>query len=167
MEFLYSEVTKSIEIEVKPKYEEEYSSIQDDVYTLSSSVFNLDSNGHIAMNSNSEFVFSYTIKITNLGKDTVQLVDRHWLIHSGGKLIAEVQGEGVVGVQPVLEQGASHVYTSNVVIPYPEGSMEGSYRFVSVKCGGVNSLNQISAMNKENFLVKIPRFDLIYPGLLH
>ena len=138
MEYPYSEITRSVEISVKPAFEENYSVVCQD-FLMPDSV--------------NEFVYSYTIKITNLGSGTVQLIDRHWLIYSNGKLTAEVQGDGVVGVQPVLRCGTSHVYQSNVVIPQPEGFMEGSYRFVDE--------------NNESFLVKIPKFDLIYPGLFH
>lgn len=99
------------------------------------------------------FAFSYTITIENLGQDSVQLLERHWVIFSGGEQIAEVVGPGVVGVQPVLGAGEAFEYTSGAVIHDPIGSMHGSYTFRSA--GG------------EYFQVTIPQFDLFYPLVVH
>jgi ApaG protein len=52
-----------------------------------------------------EWVFQYTVRITNLGRETVQLVSRHWIITDGFERIEEVRGPGVVGAQPVLAPG--------------------------------------------------------------
>ena len=40
-----------------------------------------------------------------------------------------VDGEGVVGEQPVLEPGQSHDYVSGCPLTTPFGSMEGFYTF--------------------------------------
>src|SRR5437773_10539928 len=54
-----------------------------------------------------EWFFHYTVRITNEGDDTVQLLSRHWVITDGGGQIQEVRGPGVVGEQPVLAPGES------------------------------------------------------------
>lgn len=74
-----------------------------------------------------KFVFAYFITIENLGGETVQLLRRHWTIrHSTGK-IEEVDGEGVVGKQPVIPPGHAHEYHSFCILESMEGSMEGTY----------------------------------------
>ncbi len=99
------------------------------------------------------FAFSYSITVKNGSEDTVQLMERHWLIESAERQIGEVTGAGVVGVQPVLEPGADFSYTSSVVINDPVGAMKGSYVFRR-SSGGF-------------FVVQIPRFKLVYPSLFH
>ena len=76
-----------------------------------------------------QFVFSYHVRIENLGDRTAQLVWRHWFIHDpiGGD--QEVEGEGVVGQQPRLEPGETFEYQSFCVLQSPEGHMEGNYQF--------------------------------------
>lgn len=111
---------------------------------------------HIEENSepdNDVFTFAYTVRIENLGSEPVQLLERHWLIMSNGVRIAEVVGPGVVGLQPSIAPGGIHEYSSSAVIQDPVGSMEGSYTFKTD--GG------------KYFEVKIPRFDLLYPVMLH
>lgn len=76
---------------------------------------------------NHKFVFAYFITIDNLGALPVQLLRRHWIIrHSSGKT-EEVEGEGVVGKQPLIDPGRSHEYNSYCILETMEGSMEGSY----------------------------------------
>jgi ApaG protein len=94
------------------------------------------------------FAFSYTVRIENRSEQTVQLLERHWLIESAGEQIGEVVGPGVVGLQPILEPGQHFEYTSLTVIKDPVGSMRGSY-ILSRQGGGF-------------FTVKIPRFSLVY-----
>lgn len=99
------------------------------------------------------YVFAYAIRIENKSSATVQLLERHWFIESAGEQINEVQGPGVVGVQPVLEPGGSFEYTSSTVIQDPIGAMYGTYIF-SRKTGGF-------------FTVQIPRFKLLYPMMFN
>ena len=77
-----------------------------------------------------EFVFAYTVRITNEGERTAQLVSRHWIITDGAGRIQEVRGDGVVGAQPVLNPGQSFEYTSGCALPTQFGTMEGTYRMV-------------------------------------
>ena len=74
-----------------------------------------------------KFVFGYFIRIENHGAHEVQLLRRHWFIHDGPAQAKEVEGEGVVGRQPVIPPGGSHEYNSFCVLESFEGSMEGTY----------------------------------------
>ncbi len=77
-----------------------------------------------------EWVFEYTVRITNLGAETVQLLSRHWIITDALERVHEVKGPGVVGEQPVLAQGASFQYSSWCPLKTPTGSMHGTYQMV-------------------------------------
>lgn len=77
-----------------------------------------------------EYVFAYTVKITNEGAETAQLRSRHWIITDGGGNVQEVKGDGVVGAQPVLRPGQSFEYTSGCALRTPRGSMRGTYEMV-------------------------------------
>lgn len=99
------------------------------------------------------YAFAYTVTIENLSGETVQLLKRHWIVSSGGAEYMQVKGDGVVGEQPVLESQDGFRYSSGTVIKDPVGSMHGSYTFRTQEGG--------------QFEVSIPRFDLIYPHLVH
>jgi ApaG protein len=92
------------------------------------------------------FVFVYFIRIENLGDRTVQLMWRHWDIHDDVAGDTEVEGEGVVGEQPVLAPGEVHEYNSFCVLRGRSGYMEGWYEF---KCS-----------DGTRFRASIPRFVL-------
>src|SRR5678809_1382294 len=47
-----------------------------------------------------QWVFHYTVRITNEGETTVQLLSRHWIIKDATGHVEEVKGPGVVGEQP-------------------------------------------------------------------
>jgi ApaG protein len=79
----------------------------------------------------SRWFFLYTVIITNQGKETVQLVTRHWIITDATGHVEEVRGPGVVGQQPVLEPGQSFEYTSGCPLGSPYGSMKGTYQMVT------------------------------------
>lgn len=78
-----------------------------------------------------EFFFAYRIRIANEGRETVQLLARHWTITDAHGRIEEVEGPGVVGEQPVLSPGESFEYTSACPLPTSFGSMQGTYRMVT------------------------------------
>ncbi|MEQ9773063.1 Co2+/Mg2+ efflux protein ApaG [Pectobacterium jejuense] len=99
------------------------------------------------------FVFAYTITVRNLGRHAVQLLGRYWLITNGNGRQTEVQGEGVVGEQPIIQPGGEFQYTSGAVIETPLGTMEGHYHMVD---------HQGKA-----FQVSIPVFRLAIPSLIH
>jgi ApaG protein len=73
------------------------------------------------------FVFTYRIRIENVGDQPATLRWRHWYVHDPAGVDSEVQGEGVVGVEPVLRPGGVHEYESYCVLQGPEGHMEGYY----------------------------------------
>jgi ApaG protein len=78
-----------------------------------------------------EWFFLYTIRIENQATETVQLVNRHWIITDANGHIEEVRGPGVVGKQPVLKNGDSFEYTSGCPLKTPFGSMRGTYEMVT------------------------------------
>lgn len=71
----------------------------------------------------------YHIRIENNSHERVKLVSRHWRITDGHDRVSHVDGEGVVGEQPVLQPGKSHDYVSGCPLATPFGSMEGFYTF--------------------------------------
>jgi ApaG protein len=100
-----------------------------------------------------QWFFLYTITITNEGRETVQLISRHWIITDGGGRVEEVKGPGVVGQQPVLRAGEAFTYTSGCPLTTPFGTMEGTYQMVS--------------QTEESFDVKIAPFTLSEPYTVH
>jgi len=78
----------------------------------------------------SEYLFAYTVRISNVGDEAAQLVSREWIITHGDGREERVVGPGVVGQQPLLTPGQSFDYTSFCPLPTPVGSMHGSYRMV-------------------------------------
>src|SRR5712675_1020508 len=103
---MYRAVTSQIEVTVEPNFLPERSSVE-----------------------KRQYFWSYTIVITNTGKETVQLRTRHWIITDAAGRKQEVRGEGVVGEQPVLAPGERFEYTSGV--PLPTASKSTCRRFRS------------------------------------
>jgi len=101
----------------------------------------------------SQFVFIYHISIRNEGVVPAQLISRHWLITDANGQVQEVEGEGVIGEQPVISPGGEHRYNSFCVLETPVGCMEGSYQMV--------------AEDGTAFEAPIPAFTLAVPGTLH
>ncbi|PCC73377.1 ApaG protein [Nannocystis exedens] len=83
--------------------------------------------GGRALPEGARFVFAYTIRISNTGDAPAQLCRRHWFITDAHGGVREVEGEGVVGSQPLLHPGESFEYTSGCVLETPHGAMHGSY----------------------------------------
>jgi ApaG protein len=94
--------------------------------------------------------WSYHIRIENHGDEAAQLLTRHWKITDGRGQVSHVDGDGVVGEQPVLEPGGSHDYVSGCPLPTPSGCMEGHFRFIRE--------------DGNSFLAQIPRFQLNAPA---
>lgn len=94
------------------------------------------------------YYFSYRIRIENNSEETVQLMRRHWYIFDGTGEKSEVEGEGVVGQQPVLKPGESYEYESACNLNSEFGCMHGLYTFVRDR-------------DHKVFDVEIPRFELI------
>jgi len=94
--------------------------------------------------------WAYHIRIENGGEQAVQLLTRHWIITDGRGARHEVQGDGVVGDQPLIEPGESYDYVSGCPLKTPNGGMEGSYGMI----GEDGSL----------FDAEIPYFPLLAPA---
>jgi ApaG protein len=122
----YRAVTRQIEVKVAPRFLPDRSSPE---------------NGY--------FFWAYTITLTNLGRETVQLKTRHWRITDAQGRLQEVRGAGVVGEEPVLKPGQNFEYTSGVPLPTSSGFMAGTYGMVTA--GG------------EKFDIDIPAFSLDTP----
>jgi ApaG protein len=101
-----------------------------------------------------KYIFSYHILIENLSTETVQLLRRHWYILDSTGVVREVEGEGVIGKQPILQPGESHEYASWSPLMTELGKMSGTYLFVRPADG-------------EQFEVEIPEFQLIAPFKLN
>ena len=95
--------------------------------------------------------WAYHIRLENEGGAAVQLLTRHWVITDGRGARHTVEGEGVVGEQPLIEPGASFDYVSGCPLATPTGAMQGSYRMI----GEDGALLEI----------RIPPFALIAPAV--
>lgn len=100
-----------------------------------------------------QFVFSYTITISNEGIETVQLLNRYWLITDSNGETHTVSGEGVIGQQPYIEANQSYSYTSGCILKSPLGNMQGHY--------------QMQRSDGELLQVDIPVFRLAKPNILN
>jgi len=92
------------------------------------------------------YVFAYFVRIENVGDQPAQLLSRRWLIHDSIGEDTEVEGEGVVGEQPLIPAGKVHEYQSFCILKSGEGFMEGHYNFLSA--------------DGNDFQAEIPRFIL-------
>jgi ApaG protein len=78
-----------------------------------------------------QFVFAYTITITNTGEVAAQLIARTWNVNDANGHTERVKGLGVVGQQPLLQPGQAFEYTSGTRLRTPTGTMHGSYLCVA------------------------------------
>lgn len=95
------------------------------------------------------WVWAYHIAIENHGRETVQLIARHWIITDAFGRVEEVKGLGVVGEQPVIRPGERYAYTSGCPLPTTSGSMVGTYLMTND--------------DGERFRIDIPAFLLVVP----
>ena len=123
---MFEAVTKEISVRVEPHFLDEQSSPEDH-----------------------HFFWAYYVEIENKGEEPVRLRARHWRITNGLGAIQEVNGEGVVGEQPVILPGETYRYTSGAPLGTPSGFMDGWYKMES----GTG----------EDFNVDIPVFSLDSP----
>jgi ApaG protein len=100
-----------------------------------------------------QYVFAYTITISNEAGQPAQLMSRHWVITDAHNRVEEVRGDGVVGMQPRLAPGESFTYTSGCVLKTAHGTMHGTYRMVRP--------------NGESFEAEIEPFLLAHPNALN
>jgi ApaG protein len=104
--------------------------------------------------ANEHFMFAYRVKIENMGDYSVQLMSRKWTIFDSNESKRSVEGEGVVGQQPLIEPGENHEYVSGCNLKTDIGTMKGSYEMIRVVDG-------------QKFQVNIPEFQLITPYKLN
>ena len=121
------QTTDGVQVSVETEYQPEYSSPK-----------------------KNHFVFTYRISIDNQSSYTVQLLRRHWMIYDTNGEVSEVEGEGVVGQQPVLEPGERHQYVSGCHLKTSMGKMSGSYLMER-------------ALDGKLFEVAIPTFNMVVP----
>lgn len=124
---MVTEITKGIKVCVETEYQPSYSSP-----------------------SQYHYVFTYKVTIENQSDHTIQLLRRHWYIHDAGFTVREVEGEGVVGQQPILEPGQFHKYVSGCNLKSGLGKMKGNYLIEKIVDG-------------QKFNVAIPEFNMIAP----
>jgi ApaG protein len=123
----YKAITRGITVKVMPTYLEAKSSPK-----------------------TSQYFWAYRVMIENHGRETVQLLSRHWMITNARGELTEVKGPGVVGEQPVLKPGESYEYTSGVPLNTASGMMGGAY--------------QMESETGEHFDIEIPTFSLDLPN---
>ena len=124
---MVTEITQGVKVSVETEYQPSYSSP-----------------------SKYHYVFTYRITIENKSEFTVQLLRRHWHIHDAGFVVREVEGEGVVGQQPVLEPNQSHQYVSGCNLKSGIGKMSGFYLMERIVDG-------------MRFEVTVPEFHIVTP----
>lgn len=103
---------------------------------------------------NAEYMFAYRIIIQNESEFTVKLLRRHWYIFDSNGALREVEGEGVIGQQPVIEPQQSHQYVSGCHLKTEMGKMHGTYLMERIIDG-------------KFFYVNIPEFQLVAPFKLN
>lgn len=118
-------ITSGVKISVESLYRKDLSNIENELY-----------------------FFNYRIVIENKNAFDVQLKSRYWYIFDSLNPAREVQGEGVVGEQPILSSGQKHVYVSGCDLHSEIGYMRGYYIFERLDTG-------------ERFKVEVPRFELV------
>ncbi len=128
---MVTEITQGVKVSIETEYQPVYSSP-----------------------SQYHYVFTYRVLIENQSENTIQLLRRHWHIHDAALRPREVEGEGVVGQQPVLEPGQSHQYVSGCNLKSGIGKMSGTYLMERLVDG-------------YRFQVIIPQFSLVAPFKLN
>jgi ApaG protein len=128
---MITHITEGVKISVETIYQPEYSNPANDHY-----------------------MFAYKVNIENLTEYSVQLMRRHWFIFDSNGSKREVEGDGVVGLQPVIDPGDSHEYVSGCNLKTDMGCMKGSYEMKRM-------------VDDEEFKVKIPEFIMIAPYKLN
>lgn len=99
---------------------------------------------------NSEFMFAYRIAIENHNSFPVKLHRRHWHIFDSNGSHREVEGEGVVGIQPTINPNERYEYVSGCNLRTEIGKMSGTYQMENLH-------------NKSFFDVNIPSFQMFVP----
>lgn len=104
--------------------------------------------------STDNYMFAYKVRITNDSRHPVQLLSRQWLISDAYGSKRKVEGDGVVGLQPILQPGQTHEYMSGCDFPTPVGQMRGHYVMRRL-------------LDNAEFKVRIPTFVMALPSVLN
>lgn len=99
---------------------------------------------------NNEFMFAYRITIENHNNFSVKLLRRQWYIFDSNGEQREVEGEGVVGLMPIIKPGDNFQYVSGCNLRSEMGKMHGYYTMENQN-------------TKTTLEVKIPPFEMIVP----
>ena len=122
-----SQISEGIKISIETFYQKEYSNP-----------------------ANNEFMFAYRITIENCNDFPVKLLRRHWHIIEADGSKREVEGEGVIGIQPQINPGEQYQYISGCNLQGEMGKMFGTYSMLNIS-------------NNKLFDVTIPAFEMIVP----
>lgn len=128
---MVSKVSSGVRISVETFYQPEYSNT-----------------------GNSEYMFAYRITIENNNPFPVKLISRHWYIFDSVGTIREVEGEGVVGIQPMIKPNEKYQYMSGCNLSSEIGRMHGTYLFVNM-------------FTQKEFTGHIPAFEMFVPAKLN
>jgi ApaG protein len=99
---------------------------------------------------NGEYMFAYRVTIANNNPFPVKLLRRHWYIFDSNASQREVEGEGVVGIQPQINPGEQYQYISGCNLRTEMGKMHGTYLMQNLA-------------NRDEFRVNIPVFHMVVP----
>lgn len=99
------------------------------------------------------YIWAYRICIQNDSDRIVQLLTRRWEITDATGYTEVVEGDGVVGEQPVLRPGDHHIYSSGTPLATPTGFMVGHYGMKDLSGDGAG----------RTYSIAIPAFSLDSP----
>lgn len=128
---MVSKITEGVTVSVETFYQPEYSNP-----------------------ANSEYMFAYRVTMQNHNVFPIKLLSRHWFIFDSNGTKREVEGEGVIGLKPVIDSQDRYQYVSGCNLNSDAGKMHGTYIFENVH-------------NKKTFTVAIPAFEMITPFKLN
>jgi len=128
---MVTEITEGVRVSVVTEYQPDYSSPDQ-----------------------AHYVFTYRVTIENNSNMTLKLLRRKWHIVDASYPERQVEGEGIVGKQPILEPGKSHQYVSGCNLKTGIGKMYGNYLMERQVDG-------------RHIQVAIPEFTMIVPYRLN
>lgn len=124
---MISKVTEGVKISVKTNYESQFVSPGQMMY-----------------------LFSYEIFIENHNHFNIQLLSRHWIITDSSGETREVEGEGVIGKQPIIKPFTIFTYQSSCDFKTDIGKMMGTYTLKNLESNKI-------------FKATIPEFKMVVP----
>lgn len=131
LEPMLAQVTQGVKVSVMTEFQQDYSNPEEN-----------------------HFVFTYKIRIENHSPNTIQLLRRKWYIIDILGINREVEGEGVIGKQPIIEPGEYHEYVSGCNLTTGIGKMIGTYEMERQVDGSI-------------FIVQVPEFVMVVPWSLN